>query len=301
MKSKHYSATSGIEWSGNLAEDILENMDKFSLIEFIPENFFSKEIDEYKTNLFNEIKKRQIPIIVHATQLSMGSLEPFKKDHWHKMIDICKELPVQSWSDHLCMTEIGGKTPGQLTPTFYNDDTLVAISEKIKYMQSCVEEPIALENIASAYHIPQQKYSETEFINLLQERTGMKLLLDLNNLYVNAMNFGIDPYQYIRQINPETIDSVHLAGGFMDEDNFAQDGHNNRVPKPVWELYEYLLQYANRRLPTIVERTGDNEAGIAPIVEDITKAQSILDKTFESDTLIARNQNYQTSNSEMRA
>ena len=278
MTRTHFSPTAGIEWAGEVSETIYDRLDEFSLLEFIPENFLNPQLDKYRVRLFEKIKKLNIPVIVHFTQLSVGSCEPFRFDHWHKLMEICKDLPIQSWTDHLCFTEMGGRSTGQLTPMFYNDDTLAAVCEKIKYMQSTVGQPIALENIAGGYLLNNQQYSETEFINLFQQKTGAGLLIDLNNLYSNGINFGIDPYQWMAEIDPDSIDSVHLAGGFIDEENFMQDGHNKRVPSQVWKLFEHLVTIAGRPLPTIIERTGDNDKGLAPIMDDVYRAQEIMDE-----------------------
>ena len=283
MKKRHYSATAGIEWAGAIGELIYNQLHNFSLLEFIPENFSRKDIVPYRERLFNKIKELEIPIIIHFTQLSLGSVEKFKKTHWETYFEICKELPIQSWTDHLCFTEMNGVSTGQLTPVFYNDDTLKAICSKVSYIQSKIDAPFAIENIAAGFQLASQQYEETEFIDLMHQKTGSGLVLDLNNLYVNGENFNIDPYDWIKRVDPSIVDSVHLAGGFMDGDQFMQDGHNARVPSEVWDLYKFLLKYCDRPLPTIVERTGANEDGLEPIVADINKANQIMDHMFSEN------------------
>ena len=127
--------------------------------------------------------------------------------------------------------------------------------------------------------IPNQEFTETEFFNELFDATGVKLLLDLNNLYTNGVNFGIDPYRWLSEVQPGNIDSIHLAGGYVDNDNMLKDGHCAKVPDAVWELYRHTIAITQRGVPTIVENTEViADHGLEFVLEDVRKAQGIMDE-----------------------
>lgn len=210
------------------------------------------------------------------------SLEPFKKDYFKKVLDVANKLSnVICFSDHLCMTEINGEDLGQLTSSIYNNDTLKVCREKIMQIQDLTGQAFAIENISHPFFIDDQTYQETDFINKLIEQTGCRLLLDLNNLYTNSVNFSVKPEEWLQNLNYDNIDSIHLAGGFIDADGILQDGHCEPVPEPVWELYKNVINKAQRAIPTIIERTGNNKKnGLKPILDDMNIATNIINNTL---------------------
>jgi uncharacterized protein (UPF0276 family) len=269
----------GIEWCTNLDAEIQANIEQIGCLELIPENFFQDLTNFCPKKIFQVLYERKIPVIVHSIGLSLGSLEPFKESYFGKILEIADQVPsTVSLSDHLCMTERNGSAIGQLTTIPYNEDTLDCVTKKLELIRTKTDVPFAIENITHCFVVPGQELTETQFINQLIERTGVDLLLDLNNIYTNGVNFGLDPYEWLSEIDLDCVSSIHLAGGYVDENRFLQDGHCEKVPEPVWELFEHVIQTAGRPITTIVERTWRNEAqGIKPILEDQFRAQSVLD------------------------
>lgn len=276
------TAQAGLEWAAELGQEILDRLDEIRVIELIPDNFFSPRTEPYRRVFFDELTRRNVPVIVHAVNLSIASIEPLKQDYFDQVMGVGEGLPVYSVTDHLCMTEMCGVAVGQLTPSPYTDETLEAVADKVAEIERQLDVPFALENITHTFQIPGQQYTETEFIRALQRRTGVSLLLDLNNIYSNGMNFGVDPYRYVDEVDLQRVDSLHLAGGFFDDDDFLQDGHNERVPEPVWDLFEYVIVRAGRPITTIVERTGNNAGGLQPVLDDVERAQATMDRLLEA-------------------
>ena len=269
----------GLEWADEIDEELRNRMDEVALIELIPDNFFHLNSAQQAT--LDAIAERNIPVIIHSVNLSILTIEDFKKDYFDKVLEVSKNLNVISFSDHLCMTEILGMDVGQLTTAPFNDDTLEVAVKKTKAIQDLIDVPFAIENIAHPFVIPNQQYKETEFINNMIKETGCKLLLDVNNIYTNGVNFGIDPQAYIKELDMDTIDSIHLAGGFYDSDNILQDGHCEPVPDAVWSLFESVIKTAKRPIASIIERTGNNrELGLKPIMDDVIKAQDIMNRAL---------------------
>ena len=270
----------GLEWCDQFAREIENRLDEVQCLEIVPENFMALFGFSIPHDFFRAIEKRQIPVMVHSVGLSVGSIEPLKMDYFDQVMEVFDQLPTAiSLSDHLCMTEKDGNEIGQLTSIPYNRPTLAAVKEKIEMIQDRIQVPFALENITHCFLIPNQEFTETEFFNELFAATGVKLLLDLNNLYTNGVNFGIDPYRWLSEIQPGNIDSIHLAGGYVDTDNMLMDGHCSKVPDEVWELYRHSIASARRGVPTIVENTEDIAVqGLEFVLEDVRKAQGIMDE-----------------------
>ncbi len=277
----------GLEWCIDLAAEIDERFGEIPLLEIIPENFMTLFGFSIPTKLFGEIEKRQIPILLHSIGLSIATLEELNEQYLSDIKKVMDQLPTTvSFSDHLCMTGKAGNDIGQLTPVPYNQETLDCVTRKIEKIQKAFPVPFSLENITHCFMIPQQEISEPEFFNKLIERTGIGMLLDLNNIYTNGVNFGIDPFQYISEIKIEAVDAIHLAGGYLDEDNMLMDGHSSRVPAPVWDLYDHVIRKAGHPISTIVEWTANNAGnGLQPVIDDQNKAQSILDKYYPKSSI----------------
>jgi uncharacterized protein (UPF0276 family) len=218
-------------------------------------------------------------VLVHSVGLSLASIEPFKRAYFDEVMEVVARIPTTvQLSDHLCMTEKDGAEIGQLTPTPYNAATLVAVAAKLDAMQQRFGGDVAFENIALPFTIPEDDMLEPEFVQRLLDRSSATLLLDLNNLYTNAVNFGIDPHAWIEAVDLERVSTIHLAGGFYDDEHMLQDGHCARVPTPVWRLFVHVLREARRPITTIVERTGRNaEAGLEAVLDDQRIAQRMLD------------------------
>lgn len=281
MKSMKKATMIGLEWADEIQNEINEQLDQFSIIEIIPDNFF--DINPTQEKFIELVNLKNIPTIIHSVNLSLLSMDSFKESYFQKVMEIASLFKnIYSFSDHLCMTDVGGIQIGQLTSAPYNKDTYNSITNKIKSIQKLINSPFAIENISHPFHIPNQVFSETDFINNLCSDTGCKLLLDLNNVYTNSVNFGENPYKYIDQLNLDNLDSIHLAGGFFDEENILQDGHSQSVPEHVWSLYQYTLEKTQKSIPTIVERTGNNKSeGITPIMRDIAKVAEMNSRFVE--------------------
>lgn len=275
----------GVEWSLPLDHEIQERMAEIGCLEIIPENFLEEFANFNPTRLFEAAAKHNTPIILHSIGLSLGSVEPFKQRHFQNLLDKCRGASnLCAYSDHLCLTEKSGSDLGQLTPIFYNEESLDCLANKIDLVKHQIGVPFLLENISYPFAIPDQEIDEPTFINRLLKRVDSKLLLDLHNIHTNQVNFGIDAVRWLAAIDLNLVGCIHLAGGYIDENEFLQDGHCSDVPEAVWDLYEYVLKRIGRPVTTIVERTSGNEkCGLSPTLADQVRAQSILDKVSNSN------------------
>ena len=262
----------GIEWAEALEAEIIEALPKLSCIELIPENFFHD-----RTELLQKIAESSVPVLVHGVELSIGTAEPLKEKHFENMLRVAERVNTINFSDHLCMTEAGGVEIGQLTPLPWTVECADMVSRKVDQIQRRLGVPFLIENITNRFIIPGTELSETEFINRITDRTGCGLLLDLNNVYTNSVNFGFDPFAWIDALNLGAVKTTHLAGGFYDNEGSLIDSHSDVAPKQVWDLFHYVCE---RILPaaTIFEWT-DETRGLQPLMKEVTRAEKILFET----------------------
>ncbi|MEZ4741661.1 MAG: DUF692 domain-containing protein [Bdellovibrionota bacterium] len=277
-KKKPITYGVGVEWSFELEDSLFENLDKFSCFELIPENFF-KQGDDF----LDKLAKLEVPTVIHGVELSIGSYEPIKKEHFERIKEISERVNCIGVSEHLAMTESNGVEIGQLTPLNWSNELADRISEKIDYVMNNLSVPFSIENVTNRFVIPDTELSETDFINKILANTGCGFLIDLNNIDTNAYNYGFDPYKWMDSINYNSITSVHLAGGVFDEEGVLLDSHSAPVRERVWDLYTYLT---NKIIPevTIVEWT-DHCPGLQVLLKDADRANQILNNALYNQNL----------------
>lgn len=270
MSSNQKIYGAGPEFCQEISEDIVDLLPDLDIFELIPENFMGGHHQWF----LDELKKAGTPVVIHGIELSIGTDGPFKQAHFDFMKKIGDQVNMVAISDHICMTEAGGVSIGQLTTLPFTKSVLDVICRNIATMRKQVNVPIVLENIANQFYFPDCEYSETQFINEILSRTDAHLLLDLHNIHANSLNFKFDPYQWLEEIPIERVFGVHLAGGYYDEDKFLEDAHSSPVPEAVWKMLEWLCA---RHTPAavIVERTSDYP-GVKEIMAEVKRAQSIM-------------------------
>jgi uncharacterized protein len=261
----------GPEWTELLQEELHDRFIEFNCFELIPENFVDYPHRKY---FLEQLRRASTPVLIHGVGLSLGTDEPLKSKHLEQVLAIGEQVNMINFSEHLSMTESGGIEVGQLTPIPWSIKAADVVIRKIEQIQKRIKIPFALEHVAHKFFFPENELSEPTFINRIIDRTGCDLMLDLHNLYCNSNNAGYDPYIWLAEINIDMVSSIHLAGGYIDKYGTFQDGHNQAVPKAVWDLLEHVLQKITPQA-IIVERT-DNYPGIEKLLLEIERAQDAL-------------------------
>lgn len=266
----------GIEWEHDLEQGILDNLDTFSCVELIPENFANGTYWDF----LKELSKRNTPVSVHGVHLSLGTMEPLKEKHLSDMLEIAEQVNTVYFSEHLSMTEVAGYDMDALTPVAFTQEIADAVCRKIETIQKRIRVPFLIENVSNRFYVPGGDFTETEFINYILRQTGCGLLLDITNVQTNAINFDFNPFDWVDGIDVDSVREIHLAGGFFDRDGFLMDTHDNNVSEESWKLYEYAIT----KLPpvmTVVERTS-NFPHISSLVDEINRARHLVSETLST-------------------
>jgi uncharacterized protein len=163
-----------------------------------------------------------------------------------------------------------------LLPVAFTEGALSIMAANVSQVQDRLKRPILVENLSAYLAWADDAMAEPEFFNELTRRTGCGLLLDVNNLVVNALNAGQEPVQasqqWVQALRPGTVGEVHLAG-YAQGDELVIDDHGSRVHAPVWAAYRHAMLVLGP-LPTLIEWDTDIPA-LGVLLEEATKAEKI--------------------------
>lgn len=227
---------------------ILSHLPPVPWFEALTENYMAK-------GGMSLMRLRQIrnhyPIVFHGVGMSLGSTDPMNLNYLKHLKHLIKEFQPAYVSDHLSWTSLGGEYVHELLPLPYHEEAVTHVSERIKQVQDQLQQQILIENVSSYLQFSTSDLTEWEFLSSVAEQADCFILLDINNIYVNAHNHGFDPQQYLKAINPKRVREIHLAG-YLDCKTHWLDNHGTSVSEPVWELYREALQRFGN-IPTCIE------------------------------------------------
>ena len=214
------------------------------------------------------------PVALHGVGLSLGSTDALDREHLRKLKRLADRIDPALVSEHMCWSSVDGRHFNDLLPLPYNEDALDHLCTRVSEVQDYLGRTIAVENVSSYYAFPESTVPEYEFMAAVAARTGAKLLVDVNNIYVNARNHGIDPTAYLAAIAPATVAEIHLAG-FDDSGPIVIDTHGAPVAPEVWSLYERAIARFGP-VPTLIEWDTDIPS-FDVLQREAATAQRVLD------------------------
>ncbi|QKG28408.1 DUF692 domain-containing protein [Campylobacter sp. RM16187] len=246
--------------------DIIKSGFKPDFWEVTPENWFF--IPHAHRANFEQIAHDNL-LVAHSVTLSIGSdIKPSKK-YLKNLKAFLDRYDIKFYSDHISFSTLNAHHTHELLPLPLTHEMLNLLCERVEYVQNELKREIILEN-ATYYYTLECEMSETEFTNLLMNKSGAKLLLDVNNVYVNSVNHKFDPYKFIDELDLSRLGYIHVAGHMDDRDyKMLVDTHGGDVCDEVWQLLAYTLK--KQKAPCMIER--DNE--IPPLAELITEYEKM--------------------------
>ncbi len=219
-------------------------------VEIHPENYVSRG-GYFRTML--ERAAERWPIVTHGLTLGVGAVEPPEAGYTRPLRALLHELQVPWHSEHLCFSGTDGVMLHDLLPLPFDEQAIDTACARIRELRDSLELPVAIENISFYAHLGTPRMSELQFLLEVLERSDAKLLLDVNNVYVNAKNHGFDPRKYISSIPRERVVQIHVAGHFTRPDGLVIDTHGDAVRQEVYDLLEHTLRHAGE-VPVLLER-----------------------------------------------
>ncbi len=193
------------------------------------------------------------PVALHGVKLSLGSADGIDDDHARRLGRLARELDAPLVSEHVAFTRAGSREIGHLTRTPYSRGAVEVIARNVARARRALPDiPLLLENVAATLAWPDDELDEPDFHAELVRRTGCDLLLDVGNLYANAVNAGRDPIDQLLRFPLDRVAMLHVAGGAWEE-GFYFDTHADPIPDPVFDLIATAIARVGA-VPILLER-----------------------------------------------
>jgi uncharacterized protein (UPF0276 family) len=236
---------------------VLENKPGVGWFEVHSENFFQK--GGASPAFLKEIRDNY-PLSLHGVGLSLGSAEGLSLTHLEKIKQLIDRYSPFLVSEHISWSTVNGVYLPDLLPVPYTAETLDILTRNIDQAQTALGCEVLIENPSSYMEYKTSTYTEVDFLKTLCKRTGTKLLLDINNIFVSASNHGWDASSYIKAIPSNIVGEIHLAGHgmttFDDGSQLRVDTHGSHVCDEVWDLFSQAVGQGIR-VPTLIEWDAD--------------------------------------------
>lgn len=256
---------------------VLEHKPPVSWFEVHSENFF---MEGGPSLHFLDKIREDYPLSLHGIGLSLGSAEGIDKHHLKKLKTLINRFSPFLFSEHLSWSIVDGIYVPDLLPLPYTDETLKIMTQNIDQAQTELGQELLIENPSTYLEYKDSYIPEPEFLVNLSQKTGAKLLLDINNIYVSSCNHGWDGHAYINEIPPDLVKEIHLAGHeiktFEDGSKIRIDTHSSHVCDDVWELFQQALD-RGVHAPTLIEWDTDIP-DFNTLINEAILAQGFIDQ-----------------------
>ncbi len=239
--------TAGIGLRAPHYREVLEHLPTLGWVEVHSENFFGGG-----AALHTLLRVREhYPLSLHGVGLGLASPDGLDTRHLSDLRRLCDAVQPACVSEHLSWNNVDGMFINDLLPFPYTRTALDGVAAKVEQVQDALQRPLLLENLSSYVSFHNSEMDEGAFLTELAHRTGCAILLDINNLYVNARNLAVDAQAYIKSLPVAAVAEYHLAGHSTCDGRLV-DTHSAKICGEVWELYTYALSTIGIR-PTLIE------------------------------------------------
>jgi uncharacterized protein (UPF0276 family) len=223
-------------------EQVLARPPAVGWLEVHSENFFSD--DRAPRETLQRVRERY-PLSLHGVGLSLGSSDALDRAHLAKLKCLERETQPMLMSEHLAWASIDGVFLNDLLPLPYTEEALDLMVRRVSQVQQELGRQLLIENVSSYLQFTCSQMTEWEFLAALVRESGCAVLLDVNNLYVSAMNHGFDSQRYLAGLDPTSVREIHLAGHAVNRVGAREvriDNHGSAVCEAVWALYASALE-----------------------------------------------------------
>lgn len=250
-------------------DEMLEaDLSPVNFLEVAPENWIN--VGGTFGKKFRQFTEKH-DFICHGLSLSIGSPAPLDEDFVKDVGQFLQTHDIKHYSEHLTYCSDDGHLY-DLLPIPFTEEAVNYVAERIRRVQDILQQEISMENASYYTAAPGKEMSEIEFINAVIEEANCGLLLDVNNIYVNSINHGYDPIDYLKQLPAKRIRYGHIAGHFNEDEDLIVDTHGADVIDPVWHILDKAYQHFGV-FPTLLER----DFNIPPVDELLLEVKQISD------------------------
>jgi uncharacterized protein (UPF0276 family) len=246
----------GVGWRSELAAALARQLDEIDLVEVIAENF----MDRHGSAALRALTA-DVPVVLHNVSLGLASAHPIDERRLARLARLVETARLPDWSEHLAFVRAGRCEIGHLAAPPRTAATIEGTLHNLARARALVGTAPMLENVATLIDPPASTMDECAWIGAIAAHADAGLLLDLHNLYANAVNFGTAPLAMLHAMPLARVRMVHLSGGVWiaatgEERQRLLDDHLHDVPQSVFDLLEELAAHAPQPLDVIIERDG---------------------------------------------
>ncbi|MBX3209412.1 MAG: DUF692 domain-containing protein [Labilithrix sp.] len=263
----------GLRW--DFIDEILEAKPPLAFVEVSPENYMGR--GGYYDEALERVKGVW-PIVTHGLTMSLGGVDPLSAEYLAGLRAFIADAGSPWHSDHLCFSTFGGVVLHDLLPLAFKRSEVTRVADRIKRAQDAIGCPLAVENVSFYLHPGKREMTEAEFIASVCETADCGLMLDVNNAWVNATNFGYDVDAWMRTVPLDRVVQMHVAG----HDWFSEPSDNGTKD---FLLGERPVDLADRDGMLIVDTHGSDVA-----TEVMALLERTLAKTGPVPVLLERDQ-----------
>ena len=265
--------------------EVLQQLPPLGWVEVHSENFFGGGASLQTLRKVRE----HYPVSLHGVGMGVASAGALDQQHLAALCRLCDDIQPAAVSEHLCWNAAPENTNkrsmivNDLLPFPYTSAALSHVATHVEQIQEKLKRRLLVENLSSYLSFSSSEMNEGEFLAELSRRTGCGILFDINNLYVNSRNLGVDAAAFIKAMPIDAVAEYHLAGyseraGSNPAESCLVDTHNNPVYPAVWELYELALQHIGPR-PTLIEWDADIPE-LRVLLAEAAQAQARMENCF---------------------
>ena len=269
----------GIGWRQAHERELLVRRPPLAFVEVHSENYFAAGGAALAVL---ERGREVYDVSLHGVGLALGSAVGLDAWHLERLAALVARIDPVRVSDHASFARAPRQRGGavvhanDLLPVAFNRSSLDIMVANVQQVQDRLQRPILVENISAYLGWSDDNLAEPQFFNELARRSGCGLLLDVNNLVVNALNAGQEPVAsanaFVDAIDTGAVGEIHLAG-YAELGDIVIDDHGSRVHAPVWQVYRHAIDRLGPR-PTLIEWDTDVPA-LDVLLDEAAQAQAI--------------------------
>jgi uncharacterized protein (UPF0276 family) len=269
----------GIGYRAAIGSWTRENLDRFEVLEITVDHCIHGGT-AMRSEIFDLVGR--VPLTAHGVGLSIGTDEPLDLAYLDRVAEVVERLGAPAYSEHLAFTRVPSRELANLLPLPRTQEVAEAVIAKVLAIRSRISVPFLLENITYVFEWPDSKMSDAEFLGLICRETGAGILLDVENLYLNATNHGFDPHAFLEALPSGIVQEIHVAGGVTVQDAalgrpLLADSHSHPVPDAALELLDCALA---RHTPGVIILERDERLdAVEEILDDVERIRARVTDT----------------------
>jgi uncharacterized protein len=261
----------GLRWP--FLDELLERPDvALPFVEISPENYMRR--GGYFPAALARVSER-FPVLSHGLTMSLGGTDPLDDGYFRELGRFLSSVGARGHSDHLCWSGTERAMLHDLLPMPFTREAVVHVVARFREAERRLRLPLAIENISYYAPLGEPEMTEGEFLGEVLARTSAGLLLDVNNVFVNAQNHGFDPVRFLEALPLERVIQLHVAGHHRWETGVVIDTHGATAPEPVHELMAWVIERTGP-LPVVLERDQ-----LIPPLDELLAEVGALQATYD--------------------